>query len=504
MCYSGAAGRLQSAPLPAYELALYLAITVGFHLYSFYEVFKVSRIYEKDLDSEFGFENGFFIWGFKKDPTDFEWSFWTEWVKKLLLWTLLGHIIVSQVSNAFFPKFRMWLFMIYGMLACFITVGYKGLAVILLHLLISFAVAQLRVPVFSWLCSVLLLYSLQIDSLGRIQKRWYETENEYFLLLFCLALCNLRYTSFCLEYCWDRVSPQRCCRSFCWLLTYVFYYPVFHNGPIICYDDFNKQMQRTETSVPKADLVCLILGAVRIFFWWWLTESMLHFLYIHAIQHQETILESASYWTLGGLGFAHTLFFYLKYLLLYGIPSIIMYLDGIEAPRLPRCTSSLYSFTGTWREFDVGLHRWLVRYIYVPLGGSRHGLIRMMFSSALAFSFVCYWHGGHSFMLNWATMNWVGVMIENLLKMICFLSPAQEIIGRFLSSRMQRRAHGALGSVATTLLILSNLVFLCGNEVGKIYWNRTFIQGWPWTPLIVLGYFYCYTQVGIEYDRIKK
>ncbi|XP_051867811.1 protein-cysteine N-palmitoyltransferase HHAT isoform X4 [Pristis pectinata] len=364
---SGAAGRSQSAPLPTCELALYLAVTVGFHLYSFYQVFKVSRIYEKDLDSEFGFEKGFFIWGFKKDPTDFEWSFWTEWVKKLLLWTLLGHVIISQVTNAFFPK-----------------------------------------------------------------------------------------------------------------------------------------MRRTETSVPKTDLVCLLLGAVRIFFWWWLTESMLHFMYIHAIQHQETILESASYWTLGGLGFAHTLFFYLKYLLLYGIPSIIMCLDGIKPPRLPRCTSSLYSFTGTWREFDVGLHRWLVRYIYVPLGGSRHGLLRMMFSSAMAFSFVCYWHGGHSFMLNWAAMNWVGVMLENVLKMICAVSPTQEIIGRFLSTRMQRRAHGALGSVATTLLILSNLVFLCGNEVGKIYWNRTFIQGWPWTPIAVLGYFYCYTQVGIEYDRIKK
>ncbi|XP_051867810.1 protein-cysteine N-palmitoyltransferase HHAT isoform X3 [Pristis pectinata] len=429
---SGAAGRSQSAPLPTCELALYLAVTVGFHLYSFYQVFKVSRIYEKDLDSEFGFEKGFFIWGFKKDPTDFEWSFWTEWVKKLLLWTLLGHVIISQVTNAFFPKFRTWLLMIYGMLACFITVGYKGLAVILLHLLISFAVAQLRVPALSWLCSVLLLYSLQMDSLGKIQ------------------------------------------------------------------------MRRTETSVPKTDLVCLLLGAVRIFFWWWLTESMLHFMYIHAIQHQETILESASYWTLGGLGFAHTLFFYLKYLLLYGIPSIIMCLDGIKPPRLPRCTSSLYSFTGTWREFDVGLHRWLVRYIYVPLGGSRHGLLRMMFSSAMAFSFVCYWHGGHSFMLNWAAMNWVGVMLENVLKMICAVSPTQEIIGRFLSTRMQRRAHGALGSVATTLLILSNLVFLCGNEVGKIYWNRTFIQGWPWTPIAVLGYFYCYTQVGIEYDRIKK
>ncbi|XP_048392654.1 protein-cysteine N-palmitoyltransferase HHAT isoform X4 [Stegostoma tigrinum] len=442
---------MPSASLPSWELSVYLVITVGFHFYSFHQVYQVSRNYEEELDAEFEFEEGFFIWGFKKDPTDFEWSFWTEWTRKLLLWTLLGHILVSQVTKAFLPKFRIWLLMMYGMLACFLTVGFKGLVVILLHVSISYAVAQLRVPVLSWLCSIILLYSLQMDSLGKIQRRWYKTENEYFLLLFCLALCNLRYTSFSLEYCWYYDGPQRLGVSFCWLLAYAFYYPVFHNGPIVCYDDFINQMRKEKVSVPKKDLACLLLSGMRIVFWWCLTESMLQLMYIHAIQQQETILESASYWTLGSL-----------------------MLD---------CT--------------VG---W---YIYIPLGGSRHGVLRIMFSSAMAFSFVCYWHGGHSFMLNWAALNWAGVMVESILKMVCSISPVREIIERSLSARMQRRAHAALASVATTLLILSNLLFLCGNRVGKIYWNRTFLQGWPWIPVAVLAYFYCYAQVGIEYDRVK-
>lgn len=52
----------------------------------------------------------------------------------------------------------------------------------------------------------------------------------------------------------------------------------------------------------------------------------------------------------GGLALAHVLFFYLKYLVLFGVPALLMRLDGLTPPPLPRCVSTMFSFTGMWRS----------------------------------------------------------------------------------------------------------------------------------------------------------
>ena len=53
------------------------------------------------------------------------------------------------------------------------------------------------------------------------------------------------------------------------------------------------------------------------------------------------------------------------------------------------------------------------RYVYIPAGGSQHGLLGALFSTAMTFAFVSFWHGGTDYLWCWATLNWLGVTVEN-------------------------------------------------------------------------------------------
>ncbi|MED6240139.1 hypothetical protein ATANTOWER_016671 [Ataeniobius toweri] len=84
-----------------------------------------------------------------------------------------------------------------------------------------------------------------------------------------------------------------------------------------------------------------------------------------------------------------------------------------------------------FRHFDEGLYRWLIRYIYVPLGGSRHGPFYKVLSTGFAFGFVCFWHGGLDYLRYWALMNWAGVLVENGIKSLFASSCLRSIVVSF-------------------------------------------------------------------------
>lgn len=127
-------------------------------------------------------------------------------------------------------------------------------------------------PEIGWLCLTLKGCSLLVTS----QRGWYKTENEYYLLQFTLTVRCLYYTSFSLELCWQPPPAERPFYSLPWMLAYVFYYPVFHNGPVLSFPEFIAQVEPFEDcmGVPARDASVLVYVITRESFHTVFVESL--------------------------------------------------------------------------------------------------------------------------------------------------------------------------------------------------------------------------------------
>lgn len=68
-----------------------------------------------------------------------------------------------------------------------------------------------------------------------------------------------------------------------------------------------------------------------------------------------------------------------------------------------------------WRRWHLTLSGWFKDYLYIPLGGNRHGILRTCLNLLIVFALCGFWHGAGWFFLVWGLWHGAFLILERVL-----------------------------------------------------------------------------------------
>ncbi|CZS98819.1 related to glycerol transporter [Rhynchosporium agropyri] len=248
-----------------------------------------------------------------------------------------------------------------------------------------------------------------LDSYGGIIPRWE--------ILFNLTV--LRLISFNLDYYWsldrrsgstiekkqldpanlperDRIRTPANTQDFSFrnYVAYAVYAPLYLTGPIITYNDFISQLKYPPASIETSRT---IKYGIRFLLCLLAMEVLLHYDYCVAISKGNPVWSDYTPAQLSLLSYFNLHVLWLKLLLPWRFFRLWSLIDGIDPPEnMLRCLSDNPSTVAFWRGWHRSYNRWIVRYIYVPMGGvsskTWKDTVMSVVNYIVVFTFVALWH----------------------------------------------------------------------------------------------------------------
>lgn len=196
-------------------------------------------------------------------------------------------------------------------------------------------------------------------------------------------------------------------KSFVNLATYISLFPQLIAGPIVRYSDIEKQLhERTHTlektavgvrrfviGLSKKILLANTLGEICEIFKGSDDKSVIYF-WLYAVAFSLHVYFDFSGYSDMAIGLGK----------LFGF-------DFVENFNYPYISKSITEF---WRRWHISLGSWFRDYVYIPLGGSRVGRVRMLINILVVWMLTGFWHGAEWNFILWGLYFAVLLVVEKV------------------------------------------------------------------------------------------
>jgi len=234
--------------------------------------------------------------------------------------------------------------------------------------------------------------------------------------------------------------------------AYLLYTPLFLTGPTISFNAWISQIYTPQRAYDKKGLIKYALRLVGVFVCF---EVFLHTMYAQCIS---TNPKNAHIWKekfetrhLLLIGMLELFFLWFKFLVIWRFARLWALLDGVETPEnMNRCVANNYSFEAFWRSWHRSFNQWLIRYLFIPLGGSKRKFVNIW----VVFGFVAIWHEMDLNLVLWAWGICITMMPEMAVKWYFYQKK-----NRYLWDQLWFKYVAAgLSSIVVLSMILVNLI----------------------------------------------
>ncbi len=201
-------------------------------------------------------------------------------------------------------------------------------------------------------------------------------------------------------------------KTFLDFALYVTFFPQLVAGPIVRAQDLISQFYEEKKATINQFIWGLFLLTIGLFMKVVLADTLLSDT-ADTVFGSKDMLNGLDAWT-GTLAFSGQIFFDFAGYSTCAIGISLML--GIILPDNFRYPYAAIGFSDLWRRWHISLSTWLRDYLYIPLGGNKHGIVRMYAALMITMLLGGLWHGAAWTFVIWGALHGIYLVVERMLK----------------------------------------------------------------------------------------